>query len=122
MAHARQKFGRQGEAAAVNYLKQLGYFVLDTNWHAGRYGELDIVAQNGQTLVIVEVKTRQNLSLGGPEAAVTVHKQNKIKLAAQAYVLAHPQLPSEVRFDVLAIVLSPEGTVKELKHYQGLIF
>ncbi|MBI5466067.1 MAG: YraN family protein [Candidatus Kerfeldbacteria bacterium] len=122
MAHARQQLGRAGEAAAVDYLKQLGYSILDTNWHAGRYGELDIIAQEGQMLVVVEVKARRGFGFGRPEDSVTPLKQNKLRSATQAYVLSHPHLPTMVRFDVLAIILSPEGIVQDLQHYQGLNF
>jgi len=119
MPHARQQLGQAGEAAAVSYLEGLGYEILAQNWHAGRYGEIDIVAQDGVALVVIEVKARQSIGFGYPEEAVNKTKQDKLRSAAQAYVLAHPQLPAELRFDVVAVVLTPGGEVMELKHYRG---
>lgn len=117
--HKRQHLGALGEGAAVAYLEGLGYVVIDRNWHAGRYGEIDIVALDGPTLVFTEVKTRSSTGFGMPEEAVTRAKQAKLKGAIQAYQLAHPQLPQQARCDVIA-VLANDGEVQDLKHYLGV--
>ncbi len=103
MPHDRQRFGSSGEAQARDFLVELGYVVVAENWHAGRYGELDLVALDAGTLVFVEVKTRRGVGFGRPEEAVNTAKQAKLRLAAEAFRLAHPQLPQEFRFDVVAI-------------------
>lgn len=118
MPHTRQVLGAAGERAAERYLVDLGYVVLERNWHAGRYGEIDIVAQEGDTLVVVEVKTRHGTGFGNPEDAVNGVKQAKLQGAAQAYLLAHPHLPQAVRIDVVAVIMAPDGELLELKHYR----
>lgn len=120
--HQRQQLGKAGEEAAAFYLENKGCTILEKNWHAGRYAEIDLVCQQGEELVLVEVKARQDMSFGFPEEAVTRTKQEKLQMAAQAYILSHPHLSSKVRFDVVAIILSISGEVLNLKHYQGLIY
>lgn len=120
MPHDRQRLGAAGEELAARFLEQRGYVVLDKNWHAGRYGEIDIVAQDGDSLVIVEVKTRHGAGFGNPEDAVNAAKQEKLRGAAAAYLLAHPQLPQSVRIEVVAVVLSPRGEALDLKHYRDI--
>ncbi|MDP3986196.1 MAG: YraN family protein [Candidatus Veblenbacteria bacterium] len=122
MPHARQKTGGLGEAAARSYLEERGYVVLAQNWHAGRWGEIDIVAQEGNELIFVEVKTRRGAGFGYPEEAVNRAKQAKLRGAAQAYLTAHPHLPQQPRFDVVAIVLSERGEVEDIKHFRCLTF
>lgn len=120
MPHARQTLGATGEDAAAQFLEQRGYVILDRNWHAGRYGEIDIVAQEGGALVVVEVKTRQGTGFGNPEDAVNKAKQAKLRGAAAAYVAAHPHLPQQVRIEVVALVMSDAGEVLDLKHYRDI--
>lgn len=121
MPHQRQKTGRAGEEVAQIYLERQGYLILTKNWHAGRWGEIDLVAQKGKELVFVEVKSRRGFMFGTPEEAVNRFKQEKLRGAGQAYLLAHPQLPQQARFDVIAILLSTTNEVLELKHYQSAI-
>ncbi|MFA4818246.1 MAG: YraN family protein [Patescibacteria group bacterium] len=118
--HERQQLGGAGEAAAVNYLTGLGYRILFKNWHAGRYGEIDIVASNNGSLVVVEVKTRQQIKFGYPENAVNRAKLKKLRLAAQSFMVSHPQFDGPVRLEVIAIVVNTERVIVDLKHYQSL--
>jgi putative endonuclease len=120
--HQRQKLGKAGEEATAFYLENKGYVVLEKNWHAGRYAEIDLVCQQGDELVLVEVKARQSTGFGWPEEAVTRAKQEKLQMAAQAYILSHPHLSPKIRFDVVAVILSNSGEVADLKHYKGLIY
>lgn len=120
MPHTRQVLGAAGERAAEEYLVNLGYVILDRNWHAGRYGEIDIVAEEAGMLVVVEVKTRHGTGFGNPEDAVNKAKQEKLRGAAQAYLTSHPHLPQAVRLEVVAVVLSTEEEVLDLKHYRDI--
>lgn len=120
MPHARQHTGTAGEQAAKAYLEKIGYVVIGQNWHAGHYGEIDIIAVKDDELFFVEVKARRGVNFGFPEEAVTKTKQQKLRGAAQAYLLAHPQLPQQVSFEVVAILLSPANEVLDLKHYRAL--
>ncbi len=121
MPHRRQKTGNTGEVVARTYLEEQGYFILAQNWHAGRWGEIDIIAQKDGELVFVEVKSRRGTGFGKPEEAVNKLKQAKLRGAGQAYITAHPQLSQRVRFDVIAILLSPADDAIELKHYKSVI-
>ena len=120
MPHQRQVIGKSGETDAADYLSRAGYKIIARNWHAGRYGEIDIVACEGDQLVLVEVKTRSSIGFGYPEEAVNKHKQFKLQGAAQSFILSHPHLPQNVRFDVIAIVLSPDGQMSDFKHFKGI--
>ena len=120
MPHLRQKLGNEGEQLAEQYLESKGYTIITRNWHAGRYGEIDIVAEEGGMLVMVEVKTRHGVGFGNPEDAVNKTKQAKLRGAAQAYLTAHPQLPQAARIEVVAVVITPEGTLLDLKHYRDV--
>jgi putative endonuclease len=120
MPHARQSLGAFGEQSARVYFEQQGYVVLAQNWHAGRYGELDIVATRDNEVVFVEVKTRSGMGFGKPEEAVNSTKLAKLQGAAQAFLLAHPLVVGEPRFDVVAVVVGPGGRVEEFKHFAGI--
>jgi len=111
----RLALGKRGEEIAKNYLLSHGYKILEQNFKA-RYGEIDIVAKEGSVLVFVEVKTRYSESFGPPEEAVTPWKIKSIIKTAQFYKLIHPNLPEELRIDVIAVSLSPtDGGVEKIK-------
>jgi len=100
--------GTDGERIALEHLRSEGYDVLATNWRSGR-DEIDIVARRGRTLVVVEVKTRSTDRFGEPFEAVGPAKQRKLSRAAEALLDSLPQEEVEIRFDVIGIVLSPNG-------------
>lgn len=111
------EIGQRGEDAAVAYLERLGMSVVDRNWRDGR-GELDIVALDGQTLVICEVKTRTVDTHGTPEEAVSVAKQRRLTRLAKSYISANALETCAVRFDVVSIaVISPERAL--LRHHRA---
>ncbi len=120
MPHRRQELGRQGEAAALGYLAAKGYKIVCQNWHAGRYGEIDIVALQADEVVIVEVKTRQQTRFGYPEEAVNQTKLNKLRLAAHSFMLAHPQLGPRCRLEVVALLLDDCQRTVDIKHYPSI--
>ena len=101
--------GKAGEAIALEYLSGKGYRILAHNWRFGRE-EIDIIARDGNFLVIIEVKTRSSNLFAEPEAAVTKSKQRILVRAANAFVNYRKQ-QGEVRFDILSILLRPQGTV-----------
>lgn len=116
----RRDLGEWGEETAARYLGDKGYRILDRNWHA-EHGELDLVAQQGETLVFVEVKARRGHSFGWPEEAVTATKQRKLRKTAWAYLQAHDQADADFRFDVVAIDQGPRGEIARLEHYVNAI-
>jgi len=108
----RQRRGQQGEALAVAYLQQQGYRVQQQNYRC-RYGEIDIIAWDQDTLVFVEVKTKSHLRFGAPQSMVDWRKQQKLTRVALAYVQQRALGNTPLRFDVVAIVYAdgrPEVT------------
>lgn len=102
MTEARQRLGRRGEALAASYLEQRGYRIVTRNYRT-RLGEIDIVAQDGQTLVFVEVKVRRNPRFGSPKAAVTAAKRRRISMVALHYLKSLAAVGARARFDVVAV-------------------
>lgn len=112
-----ESVGRRGEAAAAAYLQRVGMTVVERNWRC-KSGEVDIVALDGPSLVLVEVKTRTTTAKGSPEEAVSPTKQRKLVRLAQAYVTYAGVEPEEIRFDVVAIQVIAEDRAL-LRHHRG---
>lgn len=104
-------FGKQGEELAAQYLLDKGYEILERNWR-NRHKEIDIIAKDGDELVIVEVKTRQTDQYGDPDIAVTRQKQRLLIYAANAYLFRN-NLDIETRFDIISIVFKEGKPVIE---------
>ena len=96
------KRGKLGEKLAVKLLQKKGFKILEKNFRS-KFGEIDIVAQDGNTLVFVEVKARWTKEYGPPEEAVTPRKIRSIIKTGQDYSLLHPELPKALRVDVVSI-------------------
>jgi putative endonuclease len=105
MDEHRHHLGRVGEEAAIHYLQGQGYRILKHNFRC-RFGEIDLIARDGDVLVFIEVKTRRSHAFGPPAAAVTLRKQHHIVKVAQWY-LAHMGGGQETcRFDVVTIEMN----------------
>ena len=107
--------GRQGEAAAMQYLQENGYQILEANYRH-QHAEIDLIAQKGKMVVFVEVKTRTNTSYGEPETFVSYTKANLVMRAADHYIYAR-DWHQDIRFDVVAVTITPKGEVK-IKHIE----
>ena len=103
-----QATGKLGESLAEAYLKKKGYRILERNVRSP-FGEIDIVAKHDGVLVFVEVKTRKDTSFGLPEEAVDGRKKNQLARLASWYLTRFRKADVQVRFDVLAIDLTPNG-------------
>lgn len=101
-----RRLGQWGEALVAEDLRRKGWSVAARNFRC-RFGELDIVAENGQYLAFVEVKLRKNDRFGSACEAVTPSKQRKLRAAAEFYLMGHPTR-LQPRFDV-AEVYAPQG-------------
>ena len=111
--------GKRGEELAVSFLEKKGYQILETNWRFGR-AELDIIAKDGEILVFVEVKTRNNNHFGAPEIAVDQKKEDAMASAGAAYMRAiHHDW--EVRFDIISILYSNEKDF-HITHFEDAFF
>ncbi len=97
-----RKRGTMGEDLAVEHLRRLGYTIHRRNYRFHR-GEIDIIAQEGDTLVFVEVKTRRSAAFGDPEEAVTQMKVRKIRRIAQGFLAEEKIADRECRFDVIGV-------------------
>lgn len=115
MADSRQRLGRAGEQMAADLLRSKGYQILDRNWRSGRSGEIDLVAQDGPCLVIVEVRTRRGQSFGSAEESVTAAKQTRLAALAEMYCAA-AGWQGPVRIDVVAISFTGDGRLLETRH------
>src|SRR5690606_3999779 len=98
---AKDAVGRYGERVAAAFLVERGWQVLDRNWR-GPSGELDIVALDGDELVVVEVKTRTGDGFGHPAEAVTAAKLARLRRLAGQWLADHDVHPAGLRIDVLA--------------------
>jgi len=98
--------GRKGEDIAASWLSEHGYAIITRNYRR-RFGEVDIIARQGEYLVFIEVKTRSSRQFGTPLDALTVKKQQQLTLIARDYLVRHKIADTLCRFDVLAVTLSP---------------
>ena len=96
------ELGNKGEMLAVDFLIKKGYIILDTNWRFQK-AEVDIIAQKGETLAVVEVKTRSTTDFGNPQDFIKPKKIKMLVSAIDEYVISK-DLDVEVRFDIIAIV------------------
>lgn len=113
-----RELGEIAEGMAQQYLSSLGYKILDTNWYHGHL-ELDIVAQDGKELVIVEVKARTGIRYEHPSEAVTNSKIKHIVDAADAYII-EKDIDLETRFDVITVIFFKQG--HELEHFKDAFY
>jgi putative endonuclease len=109
----RRQLGDQGEDLAAAVLKKQGYKILERNY-VTPLGEIDLIARQGKTLVVVEVKTRRTLSFGAPQEAVHSGKQGRLRRLADYYLKAKRLTGTPVRFDVVAITLAGEEPQVEI--------
>jgi putative endonuclease len=117
-AAARKALGDLGERLAVSQLRLAGMTILDRNWRC-EVGEIDIVARDGDALVICEVKTRRGLDYGSPSEAVTRRKAQRLRRLAMRWLETHECHPREVRVDVVS-VLCPDRGAAEVEHLRGV--
>jgi putative endonuclease len=103
---------------ATEYLEKKGYKIRERNFRT-RFGEVDIICLDGQTLVFVEVKTKIGHDFGEPEEMVNKRKLSQVKKMGEMY-LQDNGLNVACRVDVVAIVLTKDSEVERLEHYQGV--
>ena len=113
------ELGALGEQIAVDYLIERGYQIIERNWSNG-HKEIDIVAKDGDTIVIVEVKTRRSTYLVEPETAVDVFKQRNLIWAANSFVNRF-QYDNDVRFDIISIVID-RNNEKRIEHIEDAFY
>ncbi len=112
-AISRMITGHAGEEEAEKVLKKNGYRIIERNYRC-RFGEIDIIARDGKTLVFVEVKTRGNSNFGTPQCGVDLKKQRHIIVASSCYMAEKGIADTDVRFDVVSVLKSGETLSAEL--------
>jgi putative endonuclease len=110
----RQGLGRRGEQAAERALETAGLRILERRWR-WRGGEIDLVAEEGELLVFVEVKTRSGEDCGWPAEAVTARKRRRMARTALGYLSRRGWLERPSRFDVVEVVAEP-GARPTVRH------
>lgn len=109
----KKELGKRGEEIALQFLKKKGYRILQKNYVC-KLGEIDLIAQEKDTLTFVEVKTRRSTTFGPPQMAVDQKKQEQLSKAALHFLKERRLEEAKARFDVVAILLSPKGAEIEL--------
>lgn len=100
--------GTEGEELAAVWLQSKGFVIKEVNWRH-RHWEVDIIAEKGDTLHFIEVKTRRSTLYGNPEESITKEKFKHLKNAAEQYQFLNPGW-KWIQFDVLAILLKGDKT------------
>ncbi|MBO4256052.1 YraN family protein [Streptomyces griseorubiginosus] len=118
--NARSALGRYGEDLAARRLTDAGMTVLERNWRCGRSGEIDIVARDGDVLVVCEVKTRRDGRFEHPMAAITPEKAQRLRDLAERWIQTHGGAPpGGVRVDLIGVVL-PDRGAPVVEHARGV--
>ncbi|MBI1911544.1 MAG: YraN family protein [Deltaproteobacteria bacterium] len=113
MSFYKIAFGKKGEEEAERILKKQGYKIIEKNYRC-RFGEIDIIAKDGDTIAFVEVKTRVNDRFGSPKSSVDYRKQKHITNASAYYLNEKGLDDSSVRFDVVSLELGGDRFSFEL--------
>ncbi|GAA1340674.1 YraN family protein [Arthrobacter roseus] len=115
---AKDVLGRRGEAVAADYLTNLGLRVIDRNWKCSS-GEIDIVAIDRGTLVVVEVKTRSSLNYGHPFEAINAAKLARLYALASQWARAHDLRFAGFRVDAIAVLDTGEDAPR-IEHLRAV--
>ncbi len=123
MTRARQQTGRLAEQHVASRLAAAGWRILERNART-RYGELDLVARDGRTLVFVEVKAARSGADFGPERpieSIDWRKQLRVRRLATAWMAERRDVPhyDEIRFDAVGVVLDRAGRVVDFEHIEA---
>jgi putative endonuclease len=101
-----RKVGETGEQIAVDYLIKNGFTILERNFRSGRFGEIDIIAEEDSCICFIEVKTRTSDTFGAPSEAVDHKKMQKIRSLAWIYLKQNRMEDRFMRFDVIEVIAS----------------
>ncbi|MDH6428115.1 YraN family protein [Paenibacillus sp. FSL R5-0887] len=112
----RKEKGTAAENGAVQYLSSSGYMILERNWRC-RTGELDIIAEREDCIVVVEVRSRSGeLLQGTPEESVNARKINQVRSTTQVYLHMKGYEERRVSFDVISVLLNDDLSLASLSH------
>ena len=114
----KDELGRRGEDVAAEWIEAQGMRVLERNWRCAE-GEIDLVALDGDDVVVVEVKTRSGAGYGHALEAVTAAKLARLRRLAVAWSRAHPGRGRGLRIDVVAITVERCHGHERIEHVRG---
>lgn len=116
-----KSLGYKGEDLAARHLQSLGYKILENNFTV-RGGEVDLVAQDGEILVFVEVKTRTGASFGAGDESINFGKKQKLRHAIERYIAEKSNsADSDYRMDFVEVALDPETyNLKSINHIKDI--
>ena len=117
---SKQLIGKWGEDLARRMLEANGYKIIGNNVRS-QYGEIDLIAIAGNTVVFIEVKTRSVSSFGLPEDSITKQKYIHMKESAISYMQEHPEYQGDWRIDVVAIEGSPERPDPKVTWFENVL-
>ncbi len=120
MSKHRQRLGRSGEELAARLLQRRGYVILERNVRVPPIGEADIIARDGDTLVVVEVRTRRNAPPFAAEDSVGARKQARLAALAEAIAMQW-EWEGPLRVDVVAVELDRAGRLQRLNLIQDAV-
>ncbi len=112
------EIGKIGEEIALKFIKNQGYEVLELNWRFRKL-EIDIIAKDGDVLVVIEVKTRKSDTFGSPDVFVDRKKQQFLIKAINEYV-NQKQLENEIRFDICSVLY--ENNQEKVEHIKDAFY
>ena len=113
------ELGALGEVLATQYLQHEGYTILERNWSFQK-AEIDIIAQKEEdTMVFVEVKTRNSAFFGDPQSFVTSSKIKLLVKAANEYLIRN-ELQQEARFDIIAVLKNNKE--ERIEHFENAFY
>ncbi|MFH1560911.1 MAG: ribonuclease HII [Chloroflexota bacterium] len=118
-AHS-MRLGELGERAARGYVERKGFTILDTNFRCP-YGEVDIVALEGDCLVFLEVRTRSSNALGRPEESITRNKERKLIATAETYLQSRRDLTCSWRIDLVAVDVDRQDRITRIERTENAV-
>ncbi|MFH1858168.1 MAG: YraN family protein [Candidatus Omnitrophota bacterium] len=116
----RGRLGKLGESLAVKLLKRQGYQILEKNYRC-RFGEVDLIAKEGEEIVFVEVKSRRGTSFGFPREQISRTKRKHLQRLAQYYMKKQAR-EMAIRIDVVAILFDSKGNPLKVETIPNAIF
>jgi putative endonuclease len=117
---ASDALGAYGERVAAAHLVDAGLAIVERNWRCD-IGEIDIVARDGDTLVVCEVKTRQGAEFGSPLEKVTRDKAERLRRLAARWIAQSGVRPLDVRIDIVGVVRPRRGPA-QVEHVRGAVW
>ena len=118
MKLTKKELGITGEKEALTLLENKGYEIVEKNFRCF-LGEIDLIMKYDEELVFIEVRSRTDTSFGEPYETVNMKKQKKLYKLAEYYLNLKELHDRSCRFDVVSLILTPEGSVRKIDHMEN---